>query len=105
MKYAELVEFNPIETVVHLRDADEQSAASRLVSSYVISEDMAEKLTAVVFPQLQFEHPLDNKGIFVVGNYGTGKSHLMSVIQLLVTNKLLQLLPPSPASSRWCARK
>ena len=41
---------------------------------------MTEKLVAVVIPQLQFEQPTDNKGLLVVGNYGTGKSHLLSVI-------------------------
>jgi len=40
---------------------------------------MAERLVTVVFPNLQFEQPADSKGILVVGNYGTGKSHLMSV--------------------------
>ena len=68
---------------MQLRDADEASAARQLVETYVISEEMAEKLTGLVIPQLQFEHPTDNKGLLVVGNYGTGKSHLMSVISAL----------------------
>lgn len=80
MKYEDLIQFDPIETVVQLRDANEADAARHLVSSYVISDEMAEKLSAVVFPQLQFDKPADNKGLLVVGNYGTGKSHLMSVI-------------------------
>ena len=80
MKYEELIRFDPIEAVVQLRDADEATAARRLVNSYVISDEMAEKLSALVFPQLQYEIPADNKGLLVVGNYGTGKSHLMSVI-------------------------
>lgn len=80
MKYSDLIHFEPIESVVQLRSADELGEARQMVSSFVISADMAEKLTSIVFPQLQFEHPTDNKGIFVVGNYGTGKSHLMSVI-------------------------
>ena len=80
MKYEDLVQFDPIETVVQLRDADETEAARRLVSTYVISDEMAEKLMSVVFPQLQYDTPADNKGILIVGNYGTGKSHLMSVI-------------------------
>ena len=80
MKYEDLVRFDPIETVVQIRDADETAAARRLVSSYVISDEMAERLSTVVFPQLQFARPADNKGVLVVGNYGTGKSHLMSVI-------------------------
>jgi hypothetical protein len=39
-----------------------------------------------VIPQLQFDQPADNKGLLVVGNYGTGKSHLMSVISALAEN-------------------
>jgi hypothetical protein len=80
MNYRDLIRFDPIETVVQLRDADQLNAARQLVATYVISEQMAERLTQLVFPQLQFERPADNKGILVVGNYGTGKSHLMSVI-------------------------
>jgi Family of unknown function (DUF6079) len=41
---------------------------------------MAERLETTVFSQLQFDEPADQKGVLVVGNYGTGKSHLMSVI-------------------------
>jgi len=80
MKYRDLIQFDPIESVVQLRDADDVAAARRLVSTYVISEEMAERLTGIVFPNLQFDQPADNKGLLVVGNYGTGKSHLMSVI-------------------------
>src|SRR5438270_383686 len=83
MKYGDLIQFDPIETVIQLRAADKMSEARQLVSTYVISEEMAEKLTTIVFPQLQFEKPADNKDILIVGNYGTGKSHLMSVISAI----------------------
>jgi len=66
--------------VVQLRNADELNTAKQLVSTYVISEEMAEKITSLVVPDLQFDAPSDNKGLMVVGNYGTGKSHLMSVL-------------------------
>jgi len=89
MKYGNLIQFDPIETVIQLRDADKMSEARQLVSTYVISEEMAEKLTTIVFPQLQFEKPADNKGILVVGNYGTGKSHLMSVISAIAEHASL----------------
>ncbi|MBW2068238.1 MAG: ATP-binding protein [Deltaproteobacteria bacterium] len=83
MKYGDLIQFEPIETVVQLRDADEIARARALVSTYVISDEMAEKLIGLVIPQLQFDQPIDNKGLLVVGNYGTGKSHLMSVISAI----------------------
>lgn len=86
IKYGDLIQFEPIESVVQLRDADEATAARRLVETYVISKEMAEKLVGLVIPQLQFEQPTDNKGLLVVGNYGTGKSHLMSVISGLAEN-------------------
>jgi hypothetical protein len=83
MKYRDLIQFDPIETVVQLRDADEAVAARNLIHTYVISEEMKEKLTEIVIPQLQIDLPADNKGLLVVGNYGTGKSHLMSVISAI----------------------
>ncbi len=86
MKYGDLIQFEPIESVVQLRDADEAAAARQLVETYVISSEMAEKLVSLVFPQLQFDQPVDNRGLLVVGNYGTGKSHLMSVISALAEN-------------------
>ncbi|TSA41804.1 MAG: ATP-binding protein, partial [Methylococcaceae bacterium] len=89
MKYGELFHFDPIESVVQLRDADKASAAQQLVSTYVISEEMAERLTQLIFPQMQFEQPVDNKGLLVVGNYGTGKSHLMSVVSSLAEDASL----------------
>ena len=80
MQYGDLIQFEPIETVVQLRNADQLNTAKQLVSTYVISEEMAEKITSLVVPDLQFDAPSDNKGLMVVGNYGTGKSHLMSVL-------------------------
>jgi hypothetical protein len=89
MKYSDLIQFDPIESVVRLRDADAETAAQRLVRTYVISDEMAEKLTNLVVPHLQFDQPSDNKGILVIGNYGTGKSHLMSVISALAEHSEL----------------
>jgi anion-transporting ArsA/GET3 family ATPase len=86
MKYRDLIQFEPIESVVQIRDADEAAAARQLVQTYVISSEMAEKLIGIVVPQLQFDQPTDNKGLMVVGNYGTGKSHLMAVISALAEN-------------------
>lgn len=80
MKYSDLVKFEPIESVVQLEQADSPAAARQLVQTFVISQRMAEQLCEVIFPNLQFKTPADNKGVLVVGNYGTGKSHLLSLI-------------------------
>ena len=83
MKYSDLIQFEPIETVVQLREADTAADARRLVETFVISDRMADMLGDLVFPQLQFGKTADNKGLLVVGNYGTGKSHLMAVISAI----------------------
>lgn len=80
MKYGDLIQFEPLESVLQLRAANDQQTATNMVKTYVVSDEMAERLVDVVFPQLQFAQPSDNKGVLIVGNYGTGKSHLMSVV-------------------------
>ncbi|MHB1414625.1 MAG: DUF6079 family protein, partial [Chloroflexota bacterium] len=80
MLYRELVQFDPIESVIQLRTADQEATARQLVQTYVISDHMADQLSNIIIPQLQFLRPRDNKGLLAVGNYGTGKSHLMSVV-------------------------
>ena len=80
MKYSDLVKFDPIESVIHLEQAGSLAAVKQLVQTFFISERMSEQLCDLVIPNLQFETPADNKGILIVGNYGTGKSHLLSLI-------------------------
>ncbi len=89
MKYGDLIQFEPLETVLQLRDANNEQNAANMVKTYVVSDEMAERLTEIVFPQLQFDTPMDNTGILIVGNYGTGKSHLMSVISSIAEHKKL----------------
>jgi hypothetical protein len=83
MRYGDTIRFDPIESVVQLRLAGQADEALRLVKNYVISDEMADRISSVIFNQLQFDEPADNKAQLIVGNYGTGKSHLMSVISLL----------------------
>jgi hypothetical protein len=97
MRYAELIKFDPIESVVQLRDADVEKDARRLVETFVISKRMEEQLADLVFPQLQFAKPADNRGMMVVGNYGTGKSHLMAVISAVAENSELAKCMTNPA--------
>src|SRR5687768_4230879 len=80
MKYRDLVKFEPIDSVVQLEQADSAEAARQLVETYVISRHMSEQLCDLVIPKIQFETAADNKGVLIVGNYGTGKSHLLSLI-------------------------
>ena len=86
MRYGDLIQFEPIESVIQLLDANRPDEGQKLVSTYVISDEMAERLAKVMIPQLSFDVAVDHKGVLVVGNYGTGKSHLMSVLSLVAEN-------------------
>ena len=92
MNYSELIQFQPIESVIELRQGSKTSKAREHVSTYVISDPMADRLCEVVIPQLQYATPQDNRGLLIVGNYGTGKSHLMSVIAAVSENAEFQPL-------------
>lgn len=83
MRYGDLIQFEPIESVIQLLDANRPDEAKKLVSTYVISDDMAERIAKQMIPQISFDESVDHKGVMVVGNYGTGKSHLMSVLSLV----------------------
>lgn len=83
MKYSELIDFEPITTVIQIKEAEDKARARELVKTFVVSPNMEETLCDLIFPHLQFTKPFENKGLLIVGNYGTGKSHVMSVISSL----------------------
>ena len=56
-----------------------------------MSDDMADKLTNNMLSQLRLDDVVDNKGVLLVGNYGTGKSHLMSVISSIAYLSLIHI--------------
>lgn len=86
MKYSELISFKPIESTIQLLETSDKKVAQDMVQTYVMSDTMADSLKATVIDQLQMQEVIDNKAVMIVGNYGTGKSHLMSVIASIATD-------------------
>lgn len=80
MKYSDLIEFEPIDEIKEIRRADDPRQARDDVRTYVISDLMAERLVDVVFPALEFGRSAERKCLLIVATYGTGKTHLMSLI-------------------------
>ena len=104
MKYGDLIRFEPIETVVQLRDADQESAAKQLVSTYVVSTEMAERLAQGRDSAESSSSSLPTTRVSsVVGNYGTGKSHLMSVISAISPSARISSTRSAPSSPTPCA--
>ena len=104
MKYGDLIQFEQIESVIQLLDAGRPDEAKKLVATYVISDDMAERISKLMVPQLSFDESVDHKGVLIVGNYGTGKSHLMSVLSLVAEDAALATdVPPVDELTRTLA--
>lgn len=92
MKYSELIQFEPLETIVELKEANKEAGAKHLVETFVISRQMSQWLCDTVMPILRFDQSsedVERLGIFIVGNYGTGKSHLMSLISAVAEREEL----------------
>ena len=83
MRYSDLISYDPIESVIQLKHADDAAIAVERVQSYVVSDGMAEQIRSNLLSQLSLDDVVDNKGVFLVGNYGTGKTHLLSVISAI----------------------
>ncbi|MBN2550196.1 MAG: hypothetical protein JXB15_13620 [Anaerolineales bacterium] len=100
MKYHDLIQFEPLDDVIQLRSADERSKAEKLVATYVISDRMADVLMHRILPSLRIDKVEQSGGLFIVGNYGTGKSHLMSVVSAVAEHGdlLEKLTHPAVAS-------
>jgi hypothetical protein len=92
---AALLDLSPRQRSLRLPQLLDEVTASpgSLVNTYIISEEMAERLTQLVIPQMQFDQPVENKGLLVVGNYGTGKSHLWNLPALKSLFERLDLTP------------
>lgn len=83
MQYKELIQFEPITSVVKLVNASEKSVAESLVKTFVFSKKMQEDLQEIIIKNLITEPTYETKGIQIVGSYGTGKSHLMSLVSAI----------------------
>ena len=97
MKYRDLISFEPIDSVKVLRDAEDPDAARRDVETLVVSPRLEEQLTEVILPNLDLDSAPDAKGMLVVANYGTGKTHLMSVVSSILEDAELVELVRSEA--------
>ena len=69
MKYGDLIQFNPIETIIQLTSANDAAKEKELVRSYVMSNDMAERLNHSMLSQLKLTEVVDNKGVLLICKY------------------------------------
>ena len=80
MLIKDLVDVKDVRTVVQMADIKDPKLREFLTESFVITDE-AEKVLLSFFNDLVNK---EGKGYFIEGNFGSGKSHLLSVISLLI---------------------
>lgn len=89
MKYSELINFEPITEVVKFSETHKSDYQKNLVKTFVFSDTFKKVLIPLMVRNLDFNYDGETFGLQVVGNYGTGKSHLMSLVSLIAENEQL----------------
>ncbi|MFZ4402036.1 MAG: DUF6079 family protein [Bacteroidales bacterium] len=86
MKYKDLIDFEPIIEIIKFSRIKEADYQNTLVKTFVFSDTFKNHLIPIMVKNLDFNYAGETFGLQVVGNYGTGKSHLMSLISLIAEN-------------------
>ncbi|WP_430972013.1 DUF6079 family protein [Sunxiuqinia rutila] len=89
MKYNELINFEPITEVVKFSKTNQTDYQRNLVKTFVFSDTFRKVLIPLMVRNLDFSYDGETFGLQVVGNYGTGKSHLMSLVSLIAEQEEL----------------
>ncbi len=93
MKYKELINFEPITEVVKFSETHKSDYQKNLIKTFVFSDTFKDHLIPLMVRNLDYHVSGESFGLQVVGNYGTGKSHLMSLVSLIAENEeLLELV-------------
>lgn len=83
MKYSELIKFEPINEVVKFERLASDDYRRGLVRNFVFSQAYEKTIIPELCRNLDYTASHDTFGLQIVGNYGTGKSHLMSLFSII----------------------
>ena len=86
MKYRDILQFEPITDVIQLDKLGSNDYREDIIKSFVYPEYFVETIIPEIVRNLKFGER-NKKGIQIIGNYGTGKSHLMSLVSLISENE------------------
>lgn len=109
MKYRDLIQFEPINEVVQFdlikngKEEDKAKYKSSLVSNFVFSDTYEKAIIPEICRNLDYTAGYDTFGLQIVGNYGTGKSHLMSLFSLVAEDANLLSLVKSESARKVLA--
>ena len=108
MKYHDLIHFKPITEVIRFGDLRDEKKRQQFVETFVFSDQYRNAYIPLICSNLNFNEteilvkgkyePKEFFGLQIVGSYGTGKSHLMSLFSLIAEDeKYLQYVTDEKA--------
>lgn len=80
IRVGDLIEVPEIKTVIQLRDIEEASLRQMILDSFVVTSEVMKNLE-MILPSLSKP---EGKGGFLKGHFGSGKSHFLSILSLLL---------------------
>lgn len=83
MKYKDLIQFDPVDDIIKFSKLGNVNYKEKIVKTFVCSDSYINYVLPTAVNNLSLESTEETKGLQVVGNYGTGKSHLMSLISTI----------------------
>jgi len=82
MKVGELVHIPPVRTVIRLADLGDSKLRRHIIETFILTNEVSFALTNILDKVASPE----GRGFFVIGNYGSGKSHLLNVLSLTLSD-------------------
>ena len=101
MKYKDLIQFDPIDEIIKFGKLDNDDYRAKLVKNFVCSSTYEDFIIPQICGKLDLNSSVETKGIQIVGNYGTGKSHLMSLFSIIAENADYLPLLQSQKAKDW----
>ncbi len=80
IKVGDLIEVPEIKTVIQLKDIEESSLRQMILDSFVVTTEVMKNLEMIL---TSLSKP-EGKGAFLKGHFGSGKSHFLSILSLLL---------------------
>ena len=101
MKYKDLIQFDPIDEIIKFGQLDNEDYRAKLVKNFVCSNSFETTIIPQICAKLDLNATTETKGIQIVGNYGTGKSHLMSLFSIIAEDATYLPLLKSEKAQEW----
>ncbi|MDY7031542.1 MAG: DUF6079 family protein, partial [Thermodesulfobacteriota bacterium] len=78
----DIIDIPQVKTVIQLSDIRDQSLRERLTEDFILTSEVYSHLKAI----LQMIDDGEGVGVFLEGNFGSGKSHFLTVMSLILNN-------------------